>query len=117
MRKGFVAVLTAVAAFVALAACSVILGNKRPVASFSAIPSSGTSPLDVSFDASASYDPDGTVAGYHWDFGDGQSMSNTVAPHHQYTVQSAAKTFKAVLTVIDDQGSTDSAKEKIRVSP
>ncbi len=34
--------------------------------------SSGYAPLAVHFDASASNDIDGTIASYHWDFGDGE---------------------------------------------
>ncbi|MCJ7756063.1 MAG: PKD domain-containing protein, partial [Thermoanaerobaculales bacterium] len=46
-------------------------GNQLPVASFTADPSLGFAPFDVDFDASASYDPDGIIAMYSWDFGDG----------------------------------------------
>jgi len=42
-----------------------------PVASFFASSTSGRVPFTVSFDASASYDPDGTIEAYIWDFGDG----------------------------------------------
>lgn len=41
-----------------------------PVASFTATPTSGNIPLTVNVDASASTDPDGTIASYAWTFDD-----------------------------------------------
>ena len=43
--------------------------NEPPVAQFVADVQDGEAPLLVSFDASASSDPDGTIASYAWDFG------------------------------------------------
>ena len=44
--------------------------NLPPMAKLSAEPMSGQAPLLVSFDGGASQDPDSTITGYHWDFGD-----------------------------------------------
>jgi PKD repeat protein len=49
--------------------------NQPPNASFSANPTSGESPLDVSFDASGSTDSDGSVDSYSWSFGNGATAS------------------------------------------
>ena len=35
----------------------------------------------VSFDASGSFDPDGTIAGYAWDFGDGETRAGRQDRH------------------------------------
>ena len=117
MKRRLVAVLALVALAVALAACSIILGNVRPVARFTATTTSGTTPLNVSFDASTTYDPDGTIAIYFWSFGDGQTAAGIVTPVHQFTVQTDPVRFTVVLAVIDNQGGTDTAVGTIQVSP
>jgi PKD repeat protein len=101
----------------ALAACVYVV-NLSPVASFTALPVLGTTPLDVSLDATASDDPDGTIASYLWNFGDGQTASDSIFPFlHQFTVQSDAQTFTIVLTVTDDDGATDTAVQNVTVNP
>lgn len=51
----------------------------------------------VSFDGSASFDPDGTVLTYAWDFGDSHTATG-VNPSHTYA---AASVFLVTLTVTD----------------
>ncbi|MFF1632848.1 PKD domain-containing protein [Leifsonia sp. NPDC058248] len=70
--------------------------NQAPVAAFT----SAVTNLSVAFDASGSADPDGTVASYAWDFGDG-STGTGVNPTHVY---GSAGTFTVSLTVTDGQG-------------
>ena len=86
--------------------------NNPPTADFSLTPSSGTAPLAVSFDASASTDPDGDPLTYSWDFGDGNSGSG-VTVSHTYTT---AGTFTAVLTVDDGNGGTDTHSANVTVN-
>jgi hypothetical protein len=58
-----------------------------------------------SFDASASTDPDGTVASYHWDFGGGTSPTTTTpTTTHTYGMPN---TDTVTLTVTDDAGCAD----------
>ena len=103
---------------VAVAGCA-LLGNLNPIASFTAAPSTGPSPLSVDFDASASSDPDGTIAAYVWDFGDGQTASLTVPTlTYVYTnVQSDPVVYTAILTVVDNDGAEDDAVKNITVEP
>jgi len=83
-----------------------------PIANFSASPTSGVSPLTVNFDASESYDPDGNIVSYKWDFGDGTSGSGK-SPIHTYT---NLATRTAILTVTDDEGLTNQASIEIEIS-
>ena len=85
--------------------------NERPVAQISAKPIKGEAPLTVYFDGLDSYDPDGRITSYYWDFGDGVTCppdcgtGDTTAPSHQYTETGS---YRARLTVIDDKGAKDS---------
>ena len=47
-----------------------------PVAVLTATPESGTAPLEVEFSSAGSSDPDGTITGYSWDFGDGTPVGD-----------------------------------------
>jgi YVTN family beta-propeller protein len=74
--------------------------DQGPVAGFSAT----AAPVGQasSFDGSASSDSDGTVASYHWDFGDGSSQTTASATTtHTYAVRG---TYTVTLTVTDDAG-------------
>lgn len=82
-----------------------------PVASFSFSPTTGSAPLTVTFDASASYDPDGTIVDYRWNFGDGATGSGRVTSH-TYT---ANGTFTITLTVTDNEGKVGSTSRSITI--
>ena len=83
----------------------------QPVAQFTANPPSGPAPLDVTFDASGSSDPDGTIISYTWDFGDGFS-GNGETIMHQYT---ANGNYDVMLTVVDNDGLSTMTMKTIRV--
>ncbi|MFQ5786337.1 MAG: PKD domain-containing protein, partial [Alphaproteobacteria bacterium] len=85
--------------------------NTAPVAAFSATPASGQAPLDVTFDASASTDTDGTIVSYAWDFGDGASGTGPVV-QHTYVVGG----YTVSLTVTDDGGATGASSASITAS-
>jgi parallel beta-helix repeat protein len=86
--------------------------NDAPVAVAAANPESGDAPLTVQFSSDGSYDPDGAITAYAWDFGDGDT-SNEANPSHIYA---DAGTYDAVLTVTDDQGATGSTAVVIEVT-
>ncbi len=76
--------------------------NRTPSAGAIASPSFGETPLTVSFDASASADPDGDALTYLWDFGDGMGTETTSsATTHTYLTRA---TYTAVLRVRDARG-------------
>ncbi|MCU1431593.1 MAG: hypothetical protein JWP95_698 [Actinotalea sp.] len=74
--------------------------NVPPTASFTA----ACNGLDCTFDAAGSSDPDGTLTGYAWDFGDGTTGTGAT-PTHRYA---AAGTWTVGLTVTDDDGAIGS---------
>ena len=86
--------------------------NQSPVAMVSADQTSGDAPLIVQFSSDGSYDPDGAIASYAWNFGDGNN-SNSANPSHMYT---ASGMYDVILTITDDQGATGSAAVTINVS-
>jgi len=57
---------------------------------------------NVVFDASASYDPDGNITLYMWDFGDGTKI-NTTEPTIEHTYITAGN-YMVNLTAIDNEG-------------
>lgn len=72
--------------------------SSPPTAAFTA----SCDALACVFDGSASDDPDGDIASYAWDFGDGGVGSGATAQH----VYAAAATYSARLTVTDRAGLT-----------
>lgn len=57
------------------------------------------------FDARASYDPDGWIVDYFWNFGDGSGFGSGVSPSYTYTSYGC---YDVELTVTDNQGNTAS---------
>ncbi len=82
-----------------------------PVATFDAAPTQGNAPLQVAFDASSSYDPDGKIDSYAWDFGDGNKATG-IQYIHTYTKKGV---HTAVLTVTDDENQSSTASREITV--
>ena len=80
--------------------------NAPPVASFDADPSSGNSPLEVSF-TSTSTDPDGDALDHTWYFGDGATATGATATH-TYT---EAGTYTATLVVSDGTNSASATRQ------
>ncbi len=73
-----------------------------PTAAFNFTPSGPTLNESIVFDGSASYDLDGTIVSYAWDFGDGTTASETnPVTAHTFT---EAGTYTVSLTVFDDNG-------------
>jgi glucose/arabinose dehydrogenase/PKD repeat protein len=86
--------------------------NQPPVALATVAPTSGPSPLAVSFDATASYDPELAPLTYDWDFGDGSAHSKSAVASHTYVSSGA---YFPVLVVTDPAGNTASTVRTIAV--
>ena len=80
-----------------LVATNIPIG-KLPVASFTYTPRDPFAGETVTFDASASYDPDGAIVSYVWDFGDDTTGSG-MTTNHAYTAEGA---YTVTLTVKDN---------------
>jgi PKD repeat protein len=78
---------------------SVNLGNANPAAQFTHT----CTGLTCSFNGSGSYDVDGTISGYLWEFGDGSTSNAGAIVTHTYATAGA---FSASLTVTDNEGAT-----------
>ncbi len=80
-----------------------------PVAMFSVVKSD----LTVAVDGSASYDPDGTIVSYDWNFGDGSSATGMTAVH-TYAI---GGDYLITLTVTDNDGLAGSMEQVVSVQP
>lgn len=82
--------------------------NVSPTAAFS----TAVSNLTVTFDASASVDPDGTVASYSWTFGDGATGTGKTTSH----TYAAAGSYTTRLTVTDNLSATGTVSKAVTVT-
>ncbi|UCC86494.1 MAG: PKD domain-containing protein [Anaerolineales bacterium] len=92
------------------AAVQVVAANQSPTAVISG-PASGLVGDTLSFSASGSYDNDGSIEGYAWNFGDG-TTSNQAEPSHTYN---QAGSYQVTLTVTDNGGLTDQTTHTIQI--
>lgn len=79
-------------------------GNKPPKPIVSASSARGKAPLPVTFDATGSYDADGRIVRYRWNFNDGTTASGPRVTH----VFADPGVYDVVLRVTDDKGVTSS---------
>jgi chitodextrinase len=82
-----------------------------PVGSFH-IPGNASVNHSMVFDASGSYDPDGTIVSYVWDFGDGITGVGQVLVH---TYESPGE-YTVTLTVTDNAGMNYSSSQVVRIT-
>lgn len=85
--------------------------NQAPTAEFTITPAPATVGQTVTFDASGSDDPDGSIAGYEWSgavSGTSQSVQSTFT---------STGSKEVTLTVTDDAGATDSVTASVEVEP
>jgi len=87
--------------------------SQHPYASFTYSPECPVINEKIIFNASSSYDPDGKITAYEWDFGDGNVTNTTEEKiNHSY---SEAGIYEVTLTVKDDEGAMNSTTKVITV--
>jgi len=92
--------------------CLLTSCNKAPVPVLSVDPTSGEVPLTVMFDGSKSYDPDGSISNFKWDFGDG-SISYDQSVYHDFN---SVGNYTITFEVVDNKGKSSSSKTVIVVT-
>jgi PKD repeat protein len=83
--------------------------NQPPTAAFSA----SCPDLTCSFDPGASSDPDGTVVGYSWDFGDPGSVDNSSTVQNPSHIYPIAGDYTVTLTVTDNDGTASVPSQQL----
>jgi PKD repeat protein len=104
------------------------LSNKEPVAVLTPETISVKVGEAVEWDATESFDEDGTIVSYEWDYGDGAvspfgintlaksgTGGNSGGPESSY-VYFDSGTYYVTLTVTDDQGATDTVQAQVYVA-
>jgi len=85
-----------------LSGCLFPAANRAPIVVLDVLPREGYTPLDVNFDASDSFDPEGKVLTIQWDFDDGETAIGATATHSYRT----SGTYQARVTATDPEGGT-----------
>jgi len=85
--------------------------NQPPIAVINAMGETQVGTL-MAFDGSASYDTDGTIESYLWDFGDNKTATGEAVEH----VFSQVGVFSVRLCVMDDSGDTTNATHAVVVN-
>jgi len=118
MRSLRYAVMVALACLLLSFVGGCFFPNSPPVARFTCDVTSGNSPLLVYFEGAGSYDSDGEIVEYHWDYGNGETDTyNYVTRGIALYITEVARTYTVRLTVTDDDGAQASATKTISVEP
>ena len=107
----FLSVAVALVAILILSGCFHSQPNILPIANFSAEFQHGYeyAPLAILFDATDSYDPDGRIASYSWDFGDGETGASSSVSH----TYDEPGSYPVTLRVLDNRGGEDTSSCEI----
>ena len=85
--------------------------NNPPVANFSFVPINPKTNENITFNASSSYDIDGFITNYTWNFGDGSIAYGKIV-QHSYSKDGI---YNVTLTIYDDDGSIATVTKKVNV--
>jgi len=86
--------------------------NEKPVADPGGPYTAGLN-QNITFDGTDSYDPDGSIDFYRWNFGDGSSEILATTPTHAYDEVGA---YQVTLTVVDSDGTSDIETTTVTIS-
>jgi PGF-pre-PGF domain-containing protein len=85
--------------------------NKSPVGLFNSSPEYPIINEEITVNASSSYDPDGFIKRYEWDFGDGTNATGKVVKHSY----SGPGEYNMTLTLTDYYGLTNATNKTLNV--
>ncbi len=88
-------------------------GNIAPTAIAEASSLTGQTSTTITFYGSSSYDNDGDIVSYDWNFGDNASESGVQVDH----VYKIAGLYTATLTITDNEGAQNSTSLEIEIMP
>lgn len=86
--------------------------EKQPPVADAGGPYYGKPRVTVNFDGTWSYDPDGEIISYAWDFGDGTTGEGPTVSHIYYST----KTYTVTLNVTDNDDLTDTETTTAKIS-
>ncbi len=89
--------------------------GKFPIVSFNYAPTTIQINDTVSFDASASIDPDGTIQEYKWNFGDGNTTTRSTGQPTITHIYNRSLAFNVTLTLTDNDWFTNSTMQQLEV--
>lgn len=94
---------------------TIVVPNILPIAGFSYSPRNITTVITVNFDGGEpySFDKDGYIVEWYWDFGDGFTANGSTVSH-KFTEPG---NYTVTLTVVDNEGGQNSTSKIIRVYP
>ena len=92
---------------------AIIVDNAAPIGDFTISDSNPLPGSEVRFNAAGSYDPDGQIVSYHWDFGDGITSGGVTTQH---TFANGGHHI-VKLTLTDDLGNTCVITHPVQVTP
>ena len=89
------------------------IANEQTAAAFTATPDSGETPLDVHFDATGSYDPDGEIVSYEWDMNNDGKFDDAEGEETDYTFTQEGD-YTVTLRVTDNSGAYNTTSKVIK---